>query len=49
MADDAGLWGAAGLGQLVKQEPHQSVPGPDDRHAEIVENALPGELMRVLR
>ncbi len=49
MADDARLWGAAGLGQLVEQEPHQLVAGPGDRHTEIVENALPGELTRVPR
>ena len=45
MADDAGLWRAAGLHQLVEQEPHQFVAGPGDRHTEIVENALPGELI----
>jgi len=48
-ADDARLWRAAGLGQLVEQKPHQLVARPGDRHAEIVENALPGELTRVPR
>ena len=49
MADDAGLRRAAGLGQLVEQELHQLVTGPGDRHAEIVENALPSELVRLGR
>ena len=49
MADDARLWGTAGFSELVEQKPNQLVTGPGERHAEIVEDALPGELMRLPR
>ena len=44
VADDARLGRVAGLRHLVEQNPNERIRRPGERHAEIVEDALPGEL-----
>ena len=49
MADQARLRSAAGFGQLVEQDCDERVVGAGERDAVVVEHALPGQRVHVVR